>query len=63
MLCGQSLLNGPIHIFNSSCCYGVGIHAYGADNWPGTSPPYNSGTRINQSVFTNMVNWKNYVYP
>ena len=59
---GQS--GSPIfHVYNNQCCYGVGIHAYGAANWPGSIPPYNSGTRINQAVFTNLLNWKNYRYP
>lgn len=53
---GQS--GSPIyHIFNSTCCYGVGIHAYGASTIGGVQ--YNSGTRITQGVYTNLYNWKN----
>jgi glutamyl endopeptidase len=59
---GQS--GSPIYSYYTGCGYcGVGIHAYAAVNWPGASPPYNSGTRINQSVFTNLLNWRNYAFP
>ena len=46
--------------FNGTCCYGVGIHTYGAN-----LPPYtgNSATRITRTVFSNMTKWKNAAYP
>lgn len=44
----------------SYCYYGVGIHTYGTS----VSPYFgNSATRIRQSVFNNLVAWKNYPYP
>lgn len=53
---GQS--GSPIyHVYSSTCCYGVGIHAYGASYI--NSNYYNSGTRITQAVFNNLLNWKN----
>lgn len=53
---GQS--GSPVyHVYNSSCCYGVAIHAYGASTISGSS--YNSGTRITQAVYNNLVAWKN----
>ncbi|HEY5997684.1 MAG TPA: trypsin-like serine protease [bacterium] len=59
---GQS--GSPIYqTWGGQCCYGVGIHAYGAAAWPGPTPPYNSGTRITSAVFANLLNWRNWVYP
>ncbi|HWR97773.1 MAG TPA: trypsin-like serine protease [Candidatus Methanoperedens sp.] len=41
--------------------YGIGIHAYGVGIAP--YPGYNSGTRIVQAVFNNLVSWKYHAYP
>ena len=52
---GQS--GSPIYqVYNSVCCYGVGIHTNG-----GTTS--NSGTRITTAVFNNLMAWKVYAYP
>lgn len=52
---GQS--GSPIYqIYNNACCYGVGIHAYGI-GFPSNS--FNSGTRITQALFNQMVAVKN----
>lgn len=50
------------HNYSSTCnpC-GVAIHTNGVGADP--NGQYNSGTRIRQAVFNNMVNWKNYPYP
>jgi glutamyl endopeptidase len=51
---GQS--GAPIyHTFNSVCCYGVGIHAYGGS--------INSGTRITLAKKNNITYWRGYPYP
>ncbi len=48
---GQS--GSPVYQNRSDCGYcGIGIHAYG-------SSQYNSGTRITEGVFNNLLNWKN----
>ncbi len=50
---GQS--GSPVWNGGASCSpCGIAIHAYGVD---GTG--YNGGTRITQSVFNNLTNWKN----
>lgn len=56
---GQS--GSPLyHIFNSTCCYGVGVHTYGTS----VSPYFgNSATRITQTVFNNFNTWKAVAYP
>lgn len=56
---GQS--GSPLyHIYNSACCYGVGVHTYGTS----VSPFFgNSATRIRQAVFNNFVSWKASAYP
>jgi glutamyl endopeptidase len=56
---GQS--GSPLYaLYNSTCCYGFGVHTYGTS----VSPYFgNSATRITSTVSTNLTNWKNYVYP
>lgn len=50
------------HNYSSSCSTcSTAIHSYGTGQSP--YPQYNSGTRITQSVFNNLVAWKNYTYP
>lgn len=57
---GQS--GSPVYkVQNSVCCYGVGVHAYGAMLIGGV--PYNSATRITQEVFNNFVTWKKVAFP
>lgn len=56
---GQS--GSPFYaLYNSTCCYGFGVHTYGTS----VSPNFgNSATRITSAVSTNLTNWKAYVYP
>lgn len=56
---GQS--GSPLYqIYNSVCCYGVGVHTYGTS----VSPYFgNSATRITQSAFNNYNTWKAAAYP
>jgi len=56
---GQS--GSPVyHVYNSACCYGIGVHTYGTS----VSPFFgNSATRIRQAVFNNFVAWKASAYP
>lgn len=63
---GQS--GSPVyHYYGSSCSAGgvdscsVAIHTYGTGSQP--FPQYNSGTRIREAVFNNLLSWKNYPYP
>lgn len=50
------------HYYSSSCSTcSVAIHTYGVGGDP--YGQYNSGTRITQSVFNNLVSWKYYQYP
>lgn len=58
---GQS--GSPVyHNYSSTCSTcSVAIHAYGVGMSPYTQ--YNSGTRITQQVFNNLVAWRNYAYP
>ena len=41
---------------NNVCCYGFGFHTYGTSVSPYVG---NSATRINHTVFNNMVTWRN----
>lgn len=51
---GQS--GAPVYqVYNSKCCYGVGVHAYGGST--------NSATRINSGVLTNINAWRSKPYP
>jgi glutamyl endopeptidase len=56
---GQS--GSPHYQMKSDGPYAVGYHTYGIPLSPYTQ--YNSSTRITQSVFNNMISWKNYAYP
>jgi glutamyl endopeptidase len=48
-------------VYNSKCCYGVGVHTYGVGLSPYTG--YNSSTRITQVAFNNFKAWKAIAYP
>ncbi len=52
---------GPIwnDVTLGSGVYAMGIHAYGNGWGSGCNYTYNSGTRINQAVYNNLVYWKN----
>ncbi len=56
---GQS--GSPLYqVYNSVCCYGVGVHTYGTS----VSPYFgNSATRIRQAVFNNFIYWRGIAYP
>lgn len=58
---GQS--GAPVyHNYSSTCTScSVAIHTYGVGGDP--NGQYNSGTRITQEVYNNLVTWKNRAYP